>query len=716
MKPLRPWVFFSSLVCSFQLVTNLQVKAFLPGDFSSHIRRSGISKTTFSPSQLSSRNNKDEDEDRVNVGPEKSRMSEYISKYLGKNKKTKDGDETGDDEDDGFCSENLVTSTHLIAIPMDTCHELLIELESVQRAILYHCPILLDACIPPATTRLPLMYVQAKHQNSELVTSFLAKVAQQLIQKHLLATSADDAEEDEGLLNANGERPFTLTFQSLEIDGANNNVLNTVGLASDEGTKKLRAFLDDLQKEIEGKGWKAAFPPDPQRSEKGGFRPRIPFMELPKDFDDNLSRFKDKDTEITDEDAEFLTSEQGGNGISPIFWCQWWDDVFGRNIRMREIGVYPRQISDATPGDDGLISSMFYLPYETVPLPDGNAAMTQTENKFQKYQDQRLEEEQERIYQEQEGIEPNAVPNRNSEPDILMTKTRERLESVYVNSAEDIPIDSIIQEEVPSEQTPPVEQEGKTSEEKEDEMLDLDLASPTASPDDFMDDWMKQRIKATVENRESVKSRKHVKKEKPPIEDNPVFKAYKEGTLVPKDQRPKPLKKKLGPYPGREHFFGIWRVVTSPTGFQAEESTDETSENLILRVDGTTAGGPILDQETRQKAAGGTWKMIVEEDGDVKLRIRLVIPPMKERILVMEGLVNRMNLGSNMPMASKAFGIPHLEAMAKEANQSTEDLMHCGGEVSSMTEEFGLAFGVTRLLPILFITKGFRGRRGDKKE
>ena len=61
--------------------------------------------------------------------------------------------------------------------------------------------------------------------------------------------------------------------------------------------------------------------------------------------------------------------------------------------------------------------------------------------------------------------------------------------------------------------------------------------------------------------------------------------------------------------------------------------------------------------------------MIVEEDGDVKLRIRLVIPPMKERILVMEGLVNRMNLGSNMPMASKAFGIPHLEAMAKEANQ-----------------------------------------------
>ena len=205
----------------------------------------------------------------------------------------------------------------------------------------------------------------------------------------------------------------------------------------------------------------------------------------------------------------------------------------------------------------------------------------------------------------------------------------------------------------------------------------------TASPDDFIDDWMKQRIKKAVDSMGSVQSRKPVKKEKPPIEDNPVFKAYKEGTLVPKDQRPKSRKKELGPYPGRDHFVGIWKVLTSPTGFPTEEETDVSSENLILRVDGRTAGGPILDQETRQKAAGGTWKMIVEDNGDVRLRIRLVVPPKKERILVMEGLVDRFSGSSDIPMAAKAFGIPHLEAMAKEANKGMQDLMQCGGEVRS---------------------------------
>jgi hypothetical protein len=206
-----------------------------------------------------------------------------------------------------------------------------------------------------------------------------------------------------------------------------------------------------------------------------------------------------------------------------------------------------------------------------------------------------------------------------------------------------------------------------------------------------MDEWMKARIQKTIESRESVKSRIPVKKDKPPIQDNPVFKAYKDGTLVPKDQKlnqnlPTKQQQELGPYPSREHFVGIWRVVTSPTGFPPEESSDEASENIILRVDGTTAGGPILDPETRQKAAGGTWKMVEDEDGNVLLRIRLVVPPKKDRILEMAGIVNRMNMSTDIPMASKAFGIPHLEAMAKEANKGPdEDLIHCGGEVRANT-------------------------------
>ena len=68
-------------------------------------------------------------------------------------------------------------------------------------------------------------------------------------------------------------------------------------------------------------------------------------------------------------------------------------------------------------------------------------------------------------------------------------------------------------------------------------------------------------------------------------------------------------RKELERYPSREHCTGIWRVVTSPTGFPAEESGDDKSENLVLRVDGRTAGGPILDMESRQRqlVVPGRW-------------------------------------------------------------------------------------------------------------
>ena len=82
---------------------------------------------------------------------------------------------------------------------------------------------------------------------------------------------------------------------------------------------------------------------------------------------------------------------------------------------------------------------MFYLPYETIPLPDGNEAMQKSEQEFQKYQDKRLEEESQRLMEEQENGTPtrNESASRNDEADILMSKTRERLENLYINSAEE---------------------------------------------------------------------------------------------------------------------------------------------------------------------------------------------------------------------------------------------------------------------------------------
>jgi hypothetical protein len=119
-------------------------------------------------------------------------------------------------------------------------------------------------------------------------------------------------------------------------------------------------------------------------------------------------------------------------------------------------------------------------------------------------------------------------------------------------------------------------------------------------------------------------------------------------------------------------------------GDEGNTSTESGSENLLLRVDGTTAAGPILNPETNQKAAGGTWKMLPQENGEVLLRIRLVIPPEKKRILVMEGRVDRgSELG--MKLASRTFGIPKVEEKAKEASEGQGDKMVCTGEVSFLS-------------------------------
>eukprot|EP00980_Cylindrotheca_fusiformis_P030418 scaffold24796_cov211-Cylindrotheca_fusiformis.AAC.1 len=672
MKSIFNWMLLG--ITALAILGRVEVLAYIP-------RQPELAFPVASSTQLaqSTKSSFAENDDDVMRGPEKSRMTEFAAQFL---RRTSQKNNPTAKERQIFNSDNLDGSTHLVAIPMDACHELLLELESVQRAILYHCPILLDSCIPASMTRLPLLYVRAEHQNSALVTSFLADAATELARKHLFTSlDDDDLNEDSALtpddLNEDGFLPFTLTFQSLEIDGSNNNVLNTVGLPNDSRTKRLQAFVYDLREAVNEKGWEAALPMDPHEPamrSAGGFRPRIPFMELPKPFDDNLNRFKREDTAISDEDMGFLKAEKGGNGISPIFWCQWWDDTFARTCRLREIGVYPHTQSKSS----DLSYSSFYLPYETIPLPDGTASMRKAEQKFEKYQDERMLEEQKEYERGSTSNGTDTSEKQKAEPDILMTKTRDRLEELYMGSAEKVGnVESIAEAAADS---PP--NRTHAAQEDDEDGGDLDLKPVTASPDDFIDDWMKNRIQNIVNSRESIKSRVPLKKEKPPVEDNPVFQAYKEGKLVPETKKRERKSRDLGPYPGNDHFVGIWRVDNSPTGFPAEESTENSSENLVLRIDGTTAGGPVLDPETKQKAAGGTWKFFHEENGDVRLRIRLVIPPQKDRILVMEGIVNRMTFNSEVPMTSKAFGIPHLEEKLKSASKNPEgDILQCGGEV-----------------------------------
>ena len=102
-------------------------------------------------------------------------------------------------------------------------------------------------------------------------------------------------------------------------------------------------------------------------------------------------------------------------------------------------------------------------------------------------------------------------------------------------------------------------------------------------------------------------------------------------------------------------------------------------DNLILRVDGTIAGGPIFDSKLQLRAAGGTWRMFQakyvgegDSNGEVQTRLRmeLVVPPRKDKLLIMEGRVTRMSIGPGSGLAS----------VGAIRNMEEETILACSGE------------------------------------
>jgi hypothetical protein len=588
------------------------------------------------------------------------------------------------DENDETTTTTTITYSHMIGIPMDECHELTLELESVQRAILYHCPLLVHACIVPAVTRMPLLYVSAPPQTKNVasVTRKLHRVVERVVREQLYVKEApptaivdpdDNQDEIMGGINKDGYKPLLVSFENLEIDGAGNQVLSTVAI-KDQGSERLVSFVNTLKQEIQALGWKVMFPPDDHSSK---FRPRIPFMRLPENFTSLLDPLEEG------QEDWMRTSDQGGNGISPIFWCQWWEDTMARNVRLREVSVYPRQPTSSN--RDNLGEQAFYIPHETTPLPTGNDALTKAEARHEAYNKERLEKAQGRIMDEDEN------GKRNDDTSLLdpqVKRERERLESIYAenDTIDDRLIDNDVKKEieeslqaidvnsVEEHTSEPSTVDGSSSEKDKHEVTQQQI-----------DNWTKERIRKTVEARAFVQAQKsNLNKDMPKIEDNEIFQKYKNNTLVDKTagNAAMPSAKKIPDYPSREHFYGIWRMITPPTGFPEDTGDNTKSDNIILRVDGTIAGGPSLDQQTNQKAAGGTWRMVKGDDDDTtKLRIRLVIPPKKERILVMEGEVTRFLSGTEIPLSKSTFGIPELEAAAQNKDADMEDLMHCGGPV-----------------------------------
>lgn len=215
------------------------------------------------------------DADERNVSLQRSQLPDYIAAYLRKENPSPQ-----------------FSPTHMVGIPIESCHELLIELESVQRAILYHCPVLVHSCIVGSVTRLPLLYVDASYQPSGRVTYELQQLTKLVVEKYCFTTKA---EADENNLNGAGNEgypPLTLNFHKLEVDGDKHDVLYTKAVKGEEGTTKIIALVKDLQQEIEKKGWAVQFPSNPHETE---FLPRIPFMRLPDDFHRHLEEIPEND-------------------------------------------------------------------------------------------------------------------------------------------------------------------------------------------------------------------------------------------------------------------------------------------------------------------------------------------------------------------------------------------------------------------------------------
>ncbi|KAL7568697.1 hypothetical protein ACA910_021692 [Epithemia clementina (nom. ined.)] len=573
----------------------------------------------------------DDDEEQTSVGPEKSQMTNYVLEFL-KKQNINDGEVSRDEGE--IRSFGKYGHTHLVAIPMEGCHQLLLELESIQRAILHHCPLLVHACIPQATTRLPLLYVTVS-EKSQASTDRLFAIVKDEMSNTLRLSSKPTPSLD---MDHDSDQPLMLHFQALDIDGSQNAVLHAV--AKGQGSLRLRKIVERLQDRIHKEtGWNTELPPDPNSDL---FRARIPFMRLPSDWEQRLSQEHGQKYE-----EGFLTSDEGGNGISPIFWFKWEQDDFGL-ARMREVAVY--QVREQY---QGLFDEKaFYLPSQSMDLPMGGENMTKQEIKFRNYQNQRMLDAEEYIISNPDQ-EEGGIPDVGDDS-MFSLMAKNRVESF------------------PNLQTTNSRGEG--------------VYEMGTKESDELSDWTQSRIREVISSRAMLKSQDQLARKvvKPPIEENEVFARYKNGTLAPKSKAEDPVKEQLPPFPSREHCCGFWRVVASPTGFAVEEGYSSRSDNLVLRVDGTTAGGPILDQETRQKASGGTWRFWDKtSDGQASLVIRLVIPPKKERILVMEGRLENISYSSNeFSLASSSFRIPQVEERkAKSAAADIEDMIYCNGDV-----------------------------------
>jgi len=502
-------------------------------------------------------------------------------------------------------------------------------------------------------------------------------------------------------------QPILLPFRGLELQGDDNSVLYAVGHnINDKNSKKKKSRYDE-EDEDDGviivddwsddsssapSGWetlealvkriqsileseydcKTQWPNDEAQGEELDYddplvaaikqkekkwRPRVPFVRLPTDFYQELEKSLEEKVSrgLSDEEEELSPIDMGLDGISPLFWYDAWgeDEIIlpEPGVRMRSVSIYRRMV----PGG-GEAESSFYVPASdalqswkrglgddtgsssddiNMDLPSGDNKLMAKERREQAQAMERLGEEErraEREWEEGKAQWINDLDNVESDSEDF-TEMNIGMETGEVTVEGEAAYAS------------PWAERGVTDEDTDESGDDSTEAPSSTDP-------------AAETNAQTTNSRKEL----PSIEENPIFKRLREGkpqitaqgqtSVQPLDSSS--TEEALPPYPSDPHFTGIWRIVSSPFGDSGVEGDglSSASDNFIFRVDGGVAGGPILNAEYQQKAAGGSWKFfqaqLRKSNPDEipvtqsRLRVRLLVPPEKSQTLVIEGEINRL--------------------------------------------------------------------------
>eukprot|EP00986_Skeletonema_menzelii_P012800 scaffold7198_cov150-Skeletonema_menzelii.AAC.26 len=506
-------------------------------------------------------------------------------------------------------------------------------------------------------------------------------------------------------------QPILLPFRGLELQGDDNSVLYAVGhnindkntnkkqsrydeededdgviivddwsdasSATRSGWETLEALVNRIQSILESEyDCKTQWPNDEAqggeldyddplvaaiKQKEKKWRPRVPFVRLPTDFYQELEKSLEEKASrgLSDEEEELSPIDMGLDGISPLFWYDAWgeDEVIlpEPGVRMRSVAIYRRMV----PGG-GEAESSFYVPASdalqnwkrglgdnagsksddiSMDLPSGDKKLMAKERRERAKAMERMGEDERRAEREwEEG------------------------KAQWINDLDNVERDNEDFTEIDiGMETGEVTVEGEAA-----------YVSPWAERgviDDNTDRSVDDRT-ATPPSPDPAAQTTQSSKELPSIEDNPIFKRLREGkpqitaqgqtSVQPLDSSS--TEESLPPYPSEPHFTGIWRIVSSPFGQSSVDGDglSSASDNFIFRVDGGVAGGPILNAEYQQKAAGGSWKFfqaqLRKSNPDEipvtqsRLRVRLLVPPEKSQTLVIEGEINRLvspNSGSS---------------------------------------------------------------------